>query len=113
MRGGVVCAYVHDSSAKLMDCAVYEPNTSLLNRCIQEWSRDGVAFCGIVHSHPRAQTTLSSDDTAYISELYRVNPWLKVTYYPLVLNQREIFVFKAENRRGLVKIERDSIILVK
>ena len=113
MKNGVVCAYLHDSATKITDCAVYQPNIHFLNAQIQTWAENGVAFCGIVHSHPQGQTALSSDDAAYISELYKKNPLLKTTYYPLVLNKSKLAAYRATIDNGLLQIESDCLTLVR
>ena len=112
MRNGVVCAYLHDSATKIMDCAVYQPDIHLLNVQIQTWSGKGIAFCGIVHSHPQGQTALSSDDAAYIFKLYKNNPFLKTTYYPLVLNKSKPVVYRAVIDHGRLQIEGDCLTIV-
>ncbi|MGX8698828.1 MAG: hypothetical protein ACSW8F_02725 [bacterium] len=112
-KDGMVCAYIHDASSMVLECAVYRPDRDYLNRCIQNWSKEGIAFCGLVHSHPPTQPELSSADIAYIEALYRLNPQMKRLYFPLVLSQNRFLVYRAEIISGLLQINRDFFTLVR
>lgn len=95
MKDGIVCEYVHDQSPVRTDRSIYVPDIVFLNDCMRKWSARGISFCGIVHSHPHDQDTLSSGDLQYIAQLYQLNPWLDETYYPLVMDGRNMIVYKA------------------
>lgn len=111
MKDGIVCSYEHDSSVQLQKQAIYEPNVSFLNQCIDKWADDGIQFCGIVHSHPDGQDTLSSGDIEYIDNLYKANPELKKTFFPLVLNGCDIIVYAVERNGNKVLVTADSLEL--
>ena len=111
MKDGIVCAYEHDNNAQSQEQAVYVPNILHLNQCIDEWTEDGIEFCGIVHSHPSGQDSLSDSDVEYIKMLYEVNPQLEKTFFPLVLNGRDIIVYAVERSGAKFKISVDSLEL--
>lgn len=112
MKDGLVSDYIHDNTRPILNRAIYVPNTELLNRCIEEWAEKGIEFCGFVHSHPKGQNTLSGGDMEYIKLLYEVNPQLKNTYFPLVLNGRELKVYSVERNGDDISIKPDSLEII-
>ena len=112
MRGGVICRYVHDVSRPVTDRAVYVPDTAFLNRCIAGWFDEGIDFCGIAHSHPAGQDTLSSGDLAYIEKLYRANGQLGTLYFPLILGGRDMPVFAACMQNGQLMTGKAAVEIV-
>ena len=109
IKGGIVCVYEHDDSAQSRERAVYSPNVSFLNQCIEKWDESGIEFCGIVHSHPVGQDTLSSGDMDYIKALYSANPQLEKIFFPLVINGCGMIVYATEIIKGDLTVSKESI----
>ena len=103
--GDTVCAFAFDPGYPCRDRAVYTPRTERLNRIIGEWAEAGIEFCGILHTHPKGQETLSSGDLAYIRRILDAMPpgigWL---WFPLVLPEQKLAGFRAEGRGGSLHI---------
>lgn len=112
MKDGIVCAYEHDSSAQSKEQAVYVPNVLFLNSCIAKWADAGIEFCGIVHSHPAGQETLSSGDMDYINALYEANLELKKTFFPLIINGRDMIVYEVKGNGDRIIVSSDSFEVV-
>lgn len=106
MKNGVISAFVLDNSEQKTESAEYSPNTQFLNRQIEKWADEGIEFCGILHSHPSGQTTLSGSDMEYIKELYHVNPWLEKTYFPLIIDGCDMIVYAVEKSNGKIEVKR-------
>lgn len=106
MKDGVISAFVLDNSEQKTESAEYSPNTQFLNRQIEKWADEGIEFCGILHSHPSGQTTLSGSDMEYIKELYHVNPWLEKTYFPLIIDGCDMIVYAVEKSNGQIEVKR-------
>lgn len=106
MKDGVISAFVLDNSEQKTESAEYSPNTQFLNRQIEKWADEGIEFCGILHSHPSGQTTLSGSDMEYIKELYHVNPWLEKTYFPLIIDGCDMIVYAVEKSNGKIEVKR-------
>lgn len=106
MKNGVISAFVLDNSEQKTESAEYSPNTQFLNRQIEKWADEGIEFCGILHSHPSGQTTLSGSDMEYIKELYHVNPWLEKTYFPLIIDGCDMIVYAVEKSNGQIEVKR-------
>ena len=103
MKNGVI---VLDNSEQKTESAEYSPNTQFLNRQIEKWADEGIEFCGILHSHPSGQTTLSGSDMEYIKELYHVNLWLEKTYFPLIIDGCDMIVYAVEKSNGKIEVKR-------
>ncbi len=106
MKNGVISAFVLDNSEQKTESAEYSPNTQFLNRQIEKWADEGIEFCGILHSHPSGQTTLSGSDMEYIKELYHVNLWLEKTYFPLIIDGYDMIVYAVEKSNGKIEVKR-------
>lgn len=112
MKDGIVCEYIHDNSKQGTECAVYIPNTEFLNLHIQNWANKDIDFCGIVHSHPNEQNTLSSSDLEYIKQLFQMNPWLEQLYFPLVVEDYDMIVYVADMQDGQLLIHKAVVEIV-
>lgn len=102
IKNGVICAFVPDNSKQESERATYSPNIQFLNKCIEKWTDEGIEFCGIIHSHPSKQTTLSATDMEYIEEMYLNNPSLGITYFPLFIDGRDMIVYSVKKRNGQI-----------
>lgn len=112
MKDGLVSDYIHDNARPILNRAIYAPDIKFLNKCIEEWAEKGIEFCGIVHSHPNGQDTLSSGDMEYIKVLYEVNPQIKNSYFPLVLNGREFKVYSVERNGEGISVKPDLLEII-
>lgn len=112
MKDGVICEYIHDNSIPEMDKAIYVPDTAFLNGCIERWSKDGIDFCGIIHSHPKGQKELSSGDLEYIEKLYRNNPHLKTMYFPLMAGDHGMVVYVTDMVDGRIMVRKSVVQII-
>lgn len=63
----------------------YIPDVVKLNKVIQDWATEGIAFAGFVHSHPKNAQTLSSCDVDYAKKIKSrcsLNEILMLIYIP-------------------------------
>lgn len=112
MKDGLVSDYILDNASPILNRAIYVPNTEFLNKCIEGWIDKYIEFCGIVHSHPNGQDTLSSGDMEYIKALYEVNPQLKNSYFPLVLNGQEFKIYSVERNGEGIRAKPDLLEII-
>lgn len=86
------------------DRAVYRPDTVRLNRALQDFARRGIRFCGIAHSHPPGQESLSQADLRYIERVMAAMPEeIERLYFPIVLPFERILPFAVSKRTGLAQ----------
>lgn len=102
IKNGVICDLVIDNSCQPTGRAIYSPDIQFLNRQIEKWADEGIEFCGIIHSHPSWQTTLSAADMEYIEEIYLNNPGLGITYFPLIIDGWDMIVYSVEKKNGQI-----------
>ncbi len=83
-RNGVVCRFFFDRLGR-RDAGSYIPHTASLNRIIEDWADEGIAFGGIIHSHPHGVGQLSPDDRRYFEEIYALTDGKRPLYAPVVI----------------------------
>ena len=112
VREDSVDCFVHDYEAPTVDRAIYTPNIEVLNQVIAQWAERGIRFCGLAHSHPHGQESLSSGDVHYINTIMQAMPVsMKYLYFPLVFPGEKMVSFIASrNQRGLYILP-DEIIM--
>lgn len=109
--GKTVTHFVFDAGKPLLDCAIYMPDIPFLNEVIRDFAAQGVQFCGMVHSHPSAEDTLSKDDEAYIQQIMNAMPtYVKVLYFPLVLPGIAVIPFSIRRKNGAIMKETLEVI---
>ncbi len=92
------------------DYDLYSPNTQLLNQTIKNWANAGIAFYGIFHSHFPGGIALSNGDIRYITQImHSLPPQVDHLYFPIILPQRQIIVYRADKQAHAVHIVRDQI----
>ncbi len=112
-RDNRIAAFVVDTGIPKIDRAVYTPRTDYINQVIRQWHEKGIQFCGLAHSHPFGQNSLSRSDIAYIHSIMKALPAsVAELYFPLVFPGREIISFVAERRHNEIEIYRDNIIFI-
>ena len=110
MRDGIVCAYLHDRSVQTTLSAEYVPDVFWMNRCIEEWHKQGVDFAGIIHSHPSCQDSLSDSDIAYIHRIMTSLPQtVSKLYFPLIIPNKKLVGVVAYRRKSGMEIKPDAI----
>ncbi len=109
---GIICAFAYDEGASRSDRAIYSPNVDSLNRIIEEWAIRGIEFCGIVHSHPSDQRSLSESDRQYIVHIMQaMPPSVGQLFFPLVFPGDTMLSFSARNTPSKVSISTEDIII--
>lgn len=108
---GCVCAFVYDPGTPDLTRGCYTPNVAFLNDVIARWQTEGITFCGIVHSHPKGQRSLSEADLDYIKVILdHMPPQISALYFPIVIPGEGVFSYLA--RRGTT-VTLDRIIITK
>lgn len=110
-RDGIISEFFFDSGMPVYDRASYIPDCEKLNGVILEWEKQGVQFCGIVHSHKNGQATLSQNDKNYIAAIMAAMPeTVQRLYFPVVLPGVALYSYQAIRRSGnAIDIHEDSI----
>ena len=114
IRDGSICEYFHDASHGCAHQAVYEPDTELLNRVIENWADDEICFAGIVHSHIAGQETLSADDVEYINVIFNAMPEnITELYFPIIIPENSTLVsFSAQRKNQNIIISTDDVQII-
>lgn len=113
-RDGIVCSYFHDIAPQSAYSAVYTPNIGVLNRQIQTWRADNIRFCGIVHSHPNGQITLSAQDQYYIQTIIHIVPnTISQLFFPIIIPKHGIYSYLVFPHESTFSIHSDTITIVK
>ena len=109
-RRGVICEYHRDSGAAESRFAQYTPNIEMINKQIWNWDISGITFCGIAHTHPYGQVTLSSGDVEYISKIMvSLPPIIKSLYFPIIQPSVSLYSYIAVRNGTIVEVKADSI----
>ena len=90
INDGVVCAFYFDKNAEHR-IGEYSPNTSDVNLKLAEWAKQGIAFAGIIHSHPNGLSELSEGDREGIFTVLKAIPKVDKLYFPIVTNDDSYF----------------------
>lgn len=117
----VIDYFVHDKSARV-GYAEYSPNVNFLNDIINnDWNKNGIDFCGFIHSHPNYSEELSNADIEYAVRIMKEFD-LAYLYMPLVNSNADgkfrihgYFVFRdghVEKTEVIVKKEEKGSIFV-
>lgn len=86
-KDGKIVAYYHDKDASIRSShAEYVPNITNLNSKIREWTKDGIAFIGMIHSHPKDEYTLSDLDMLYIMKVFESHKVGDTLYFPVIIH---------------------------
>ena len=60
---GIITDVAADTPTDKVGCRFeYRPNTALLNKQIEKWAEEGIAFAGLFHTHFSGSRTLSDAD---------------------------------------------------
>lgn len=98
-KDGCICAFVYDPGTPDTSRNCYTPDVVFLNQVIEQWQKQGISFCGIVHSHPTGHKRLSDVDLSYIQTIMESMPEaIQELYFPVVIPGDAIFPYLA--RRG-------------
>ena len=109
----VIDSVTFDVGSREMNSATYEPNVEILNKQLNEWQQEGIAFCGLFHTHPKDQNSLSKDDIDYIETImFSLYPLVSALYFPIVIPHSRLISYKAINQNHNILIVNDKIDLV-
>lgn len=112
MQNGIICEFAYDAGIPRYDAAIYTPNIEMLNQIIAAWNKKGIFFCGLAHSHPQKQKSLSLNDKNYIINIMKSIPIsIKKLYFPLVFPGSEMISFVGIKGSKGVEINTDNIII--
>ena len=106
-KDGVISEFCFDNTGSEKQ-AVYEPNADYLNRIIEDWSRSGIVFYGIIHSHMKNEPDLSNGDIAYIQLVMSDLAVGAKLYFPIVM-PGYIIPFVATKTENSVNIQKEEL----
>lgn len=89
MTGGVVTHYHHDTEA-VCDQNLFQPSGQL-SEVLTRWHQAGIAFVGLIHSHPEDRPVLSRSDRRYAQLLLQANPWLRQVVMGVMAGNKLLF----------------------
>ena len=113
--GKVIDCFFPDYQASIKTKNSYTPNIFYLNQQLQEWEKNEITFCGIIHSHLTNTPKLSDADIRYIEKIMKAMPnSIKQLYFPLIVQPKTQFIsYKAvRNLWNKVNIQSDSIKII-
>ena len=115
-QAGIITTVVFDGGKEddFMRCH-YTPNVKKLNRCLLEWSKNGIEFYGLFHTHFYGVSSLSKGDAVYIKKILEAMPQSKKElFFPLVvLPDKKIISYRCYLDGGDLVIANDSVVCVK
>lgn len=107
----VITCYFSDDGKN--EYGKYTPNTKIINKIIYNWSKAGIDFLGIYHTHYPKEEKLSEADIEYIKKIMMVvYPIYKYLYFPIVIPQTSMVVYKAVMKNGKICIENEELIMI-
>lgn len=109
----VICKFQLDFNTQ-QEKGSYNPNHSLFYKTISDWCKNGIQFCGIMHTHAENQNGISKEDEKFITAIMNENKRIfdDMLHFPIVIPQKEIIMFSAFWEKGHVKIKQSEIRLV-
>lgn len=109
----IISVYAVDDGIKTIEqYDHYFPDTDRLNCIIQNWSKNGIDFYGIFHTHFPGGVTLSNGDKKYITRIMNSMPQqIHHLYFPILL-PKETVVYRADRVDGQIQIVGDDIEIV-
>lgn len=64
----------------------YTPDVVMLNSCLLEWSKSGIEFYGLFHTHFYGVSSLSKGDAVYIKKILKaMSQSKKELFFPIVV----------------------------
>ena len=83
IKENVICSFYFDENSTRITTE-YCPNISDINFNLGEWAKDGIAFAGIIHSHPNGCAELSATDKESIFHILKTINCLHRLYFPII-----------------------------
>lgn len=83
IKENIVCSFYFDENSTYVSNE-YCPNIDAINLKLEEWAKDGIAFAGILHSHPNGYTELSKADKECIFYILKTIHCLRQLYFPII-----------------------------
>lgn len=91
----------------------YIPDVKGINEKIVKWSKVGIQFCGIFHSHPLYQPELSMDDLKYINQIIKsTSEYATKLYFPIILPKHRMISYVAYKADGRIYCENDNVKII-
>ncbi len=111
-KDGKIVAYYHDKDASICSShAEYVPNITNLNSKIREWSKDGITFIGMIHSHPKDEYTLSDSDMLYIKKVFESYEIDSTLYFPVIVSGGIIIPYAVTKQEVGLSVVQEQIDL--
>lgn len=109
-KNGILCEYIHDKSLQSYDEAIYVPDIVFLNKCIERWKTNNVAFAGMIHSHKRGEEALSTGDLQFIKKIM-ISTEIQL-FFPIIIPRCRMISYRATKEAGKLVIKKDNIEFV-
>lgn len=92
----------------------YTPNVTMLNSCLVEWSKSGIEFYGLFHTHFYGVSSLSKGDEIYIKKILEAMPKSKKElFFPIiVLPDKKIISYRCYLDGSNLVVAEDPVICV-
>ncbi len=91
----------------------YSPNVRFLNNVIEKWAKEEISLYAIYHTHVEKGYGLSEQDKDYIDKILRtISDMKKSLYFPIVIPNDKIVVYKAIYYNGALNIEQNKLIII-
>lgn len=112
-KSGVISTYVIDIGLDTFNnYAHYYPNINMLNKIINNWTKQGISFYGIFHTHFPGGNQLSLGDKKYIYQIMLAMPIeINKLLFPIILPS-EIIWYQACRKDSQIFICRDDIKII-
>lgn len=111
----VVDCVAFDSAQPCTNSYQYRPDVAALNRVLQQWAQQGIAFCGMFHTHPDkpGYERLSGADIDYIRAVMQCAAIDgRTLYFPIVMPQAKIVPYAARLADGNLCIEKTELLII-
>lgn len=110
-KSEIITEFVPDTTHS--EYGKYTPDTEMINRIIVSWEERNINFRGIYHSHYPENNRLSQTDVEYIKKIMlSVCNIYSFLYFPIVIPQESITVYKAEIKNNAIVITNDKLQII-
>lgn len=113
LKNGIITDYFFDIKNITNNSCCYIPDVKGINEKIVQWSKVGIQFCGIFHSHPLYQSELSIDDLIYINQIIKsTSEYVTKLYFPIILPNYSVISYVAYKASGGFYCKKDNLKII-
>lgn len=91
----------------------FVPNVKKWNKLIETWSKNGISFAGILHTHYYGVENLSCDDIKYIDAITMdiQDGHRKICFPVLVFPEKKLVLYLADRKSGKLTINKEKYFI--